>query len=66
MHGSKHGKIKDVKVGRIGRLVTEGNIPTSILRKVIKLSNNLKFFIIVLSVGCGIVLLDLDILWAPI
>jgi hypothetical protein len=30
LHGSKHGKIKDVKVGRLGRLATEGNIPTSI------------------------------------
>ena len=61
LHDSKHGKIKDVKVGRIGRLVTEANIPTSILRKAIKLNSMLKFIIIVLDVGYSIVLLDLDI-----
>ena len=33
LHALKHSKIKDVKVGRIGRLVTEGNIPTYIVRK---------------------------------
>ena len=66
LHDYKHGKIKDVKVGTIGRPATEGNIPTSILRKTIKLNNIHKFSIFVLDVGCSIVLLDSDISWAPI
>ncbi len=65
LHGSKHGKMKDVKVGKIGRLAIEGKIPTSICRKAIKL-NMLKFIIVVFNVGCSIVLMDLDIMWAPL